>query len=292
VEGVSLPPVQCRDRMLRFNSGPLIMGILNVTPDSFSDGGSFFKTDAAVLHGLRMQSEGADLIDIGGESSRPGSVPISTAEEISRVVPVIEALARSGAVPISVDTTKAEVAEAALDVGANIINDISALRYDPRMGEVAARRGCGLILMHMRGEPKTMQVGDLRYTDLMGEIRMFLAEAMARAEAAGVLRERLMLDPGIGFGKAPEHNLSILQRLSELASLDRPILVGPSRKSFIGNVLQVGVNERLSGTAAAVAAAVLHGAHIVRVHDVASMRQVAQVAYAIKTERLQEQRSA
>ena len=292
MEGISLPPVQCCDRVLRVNSGPLIMGILNVTPDSFSDGGRFLEHDAAVAHGLRMQAEGADVIDVGGESSRPGSEPISVEEEILRVVPVIEELTRRATVPVSVDTTKAAVAEAALDVGASLINDISALRCDPRLGEIAARRGCGLILMHLRGVPKTMQAGELRYADLMGEIRTFLGDALARAEAAGVPRDRVILDPGIGFGKTPAHNLTMVHRLAELACLDRPILVGPSRKAFIGAVLQVEVGERLLGTAAAVAAAVLHGAHMVRVHDVASMRRVAQMAYAIKTERLPEQRGA
>jgi dihydropteroate synthase len=286
VEGVSLPPVQCRDRVLRVSSGPLIMGILNVTPDSFSDGGCFLNPDTAVAHGLRIQAEGADVIDVGGESSRPGSEPISVEEEIRRVVPVIEKLVRQGTVPVSIDTTKAAVAEAALDVGASLINDISALRSDPHLGEIAARSGCGLILMHMRGVPKTMQTGELRYADLMGEIRAFLADALSRAEAAGVPRDRVILDPGIGFGKTPAHNLTIVHRLAELACLERPIMVGPSRKAFIGAVLNVGVGERLSGTAAVVAAAVLHGAHIVRVHDVTPMRQVAQVAYAIRTERL------
>jgi dihydropteroate synthase len=278
--------------VLRFDSGPLIMGVLNVTPDSFSDGGRFLEHDAAVAHGLRMQAEGADVIDVGGESSRPGSEPISVEEEIRRVVPVIEQLTRRVTVPVSIDTTKAAVAEAALDVGANLINDISALRCDPRLGKTAARRGCGLILMHLRGVPKTMQAGEVRYADLMGEIRTFLGEALARAEAAGVPRDRVILDPGIGFGKTAAHNLTMLHRLAELACLDRPILVGPSRKAFIGAVLQVEVGERLLGTAAAVAAAVLHGAHMVRVHDVASMRRVAQMAYAIKTERLPEQRGA
>jgi dihydropteroate synthase len=279
-------PIRCGNLTLRFGERPYLMGILNVTPDSFSDGGQFADAEAAVRHALEMVEAGADLLDVGGESSRPGSEPIPADDEIARVVPVIEQLAKWTTVPISIDTTKAAVAQAAIDAGAALVNDISALRLDPEMGAVIAKARVPAVLMHMRGIPKSMQEGPIVYTDLMGEIRAFLTEAIQRAVAAGIPEDQIIVDPGIGFGKTPEHNLAILHRLRELESLGRPLLIGSSRKAFIGKVLRAEATERLFGTAATVAAAVAGGAHILRVHDVGSMRQVAQVAWAIERERL------
>jgi dihydropteroate synthase len=265
-----------------------IMGVVNVTPDSFSDGGFFFEREAAVRQGERLVAEGADILDIGGESTRPFSEPISADEEIRRVVPVIAALAARIQVPISIDTAKANVARAALQAGAAMINDISALRFDPHMGQVAVEFGVPVILMHMRGEPRNMQVNP-RYGELVAEIRGFLSEAMARAERQGIGRERLIVDPGIGFGKTPEHNLQLLKRLREFASLDAPILVGPSRKSFIRRLIKPDGVKDISpllpqvetGTQAALAVAVLNGAHVVRVHDVATTQATVKVVDAI-----------
>jgi dihydropteroate synthase len=265
-----------------------IMGVVNVTPDSFSDGGLFFDFGAAVTQAENLAAEGADILDIGGESTRPFSEPISAEEEIRRVAPVIAALAARIRVPISIDTAKAAVARAALQAGAAMINDISALRFDPQMGSVAAEFGVPVILMHMRGEPRTMQV-DPHYAELVADIRGFLAEAAAAAERQGIARESLIVDPGIGFGKTPGHNLQLIKRLREFAPLDLPILVGPSRKSFIRRLLKPdGAKDILpllpvveTGTQAAVAAAVLNGAHIVRVHDVASTVATVKVVDAI-----------
>jgi dihydropteroate synthase len=259
----------------------LVMGVLNVTPDSFSDGGRFFSLDRAVEQAETMAAQGADLIDVGGESSRPGSDPVSAEEEIRRVLPVIERIAKRLNLPISIDTYKAEVARRALSSGARIINDISALRHDPEMAVLSAREGVPVILMHMQGTPKTMQIQPT-YRSLMDDLAAFFVERMAAAEEAGISRDRLILDPGIGFGKTTEHNLSILRFLPRLSDLHRPILVGPSRKSFIGQVLDLPVEDRLEGTAAAVTAAVLGGASIVRVHDVKAMVRVARMADAIK----------
>jgi dihydropteroate synthase len=233
-----------------------------------------------------MVEQGADLIDVGGESSRPGAEPVVAGEELARVIPVIEELVRSAAVPISIDTTKAAVAEAALQAGAGLINDISALGHDPKLAGVAARYAAPVVLMHMRGEPRTMQQGPIVYDDVVGEILGFLQKAVERAEEAGIPRERVLVDPGIGFGKTAEHNLAILGGLERLRALGRPVLVGPSRKAFIGAVLKMQVEDRLMGTAAAVAAAVLNGADLVRVHDVGPMRQVADLAFAIRRGRL------
>jgi dihydropteroate synthase len=272
--------------LVDFSRRPYIMGVLNVTPDSFSDGGRFFRPQDALEQARRLIAEGADILDIGGESSRPGSDPVTVEEELRRVLPVVEKLAAESPVPISIDTTKAEVARRALRAGAAMINDISALRFDPRLAQVVAEAGAPLCLMHMRGEPKTMQQGPIVYRDLLGEIAAFLQDAMERARAAGIERDKIILDPGIGFGKTAEHNLTILRRLDYFHRLGRPLLVGVSRKSFIGQILDLPPQERLFGTAAAVAAAVLAGAHILRVHDVAVMRQVALVAHAIRRERL------
>ena len=278
--------LRCGSLRMEFGKRPYIMGILNVTPDSFSDGGQFESAQAVIDAGLAMVEAGADLLDLGGESTRPGAEPVGVAEELDRVLPVLEGLGRYATTPVSIDTSKAEVAEEAVASGAAMINDVSALRFDPDMARVAADARVPLVLMHMRGEPRSMQQGDLVYQDLMGEIGKFLEAQMRLAEQAGVERNRIILDPGIGFGKTPEQNLAILNRLELLNTLGRPILVGPSRKSFIGAALGKPLEERLHGTAAAVAAAVLHGAHLLRVHDVEAMRQVADMAWCIKREEL------
>ena len=264
------------------------MGVLNVTPDSFSDGGRFLDPSAAVARGERMAADGADLIDVGGESTRPFSDPVSAEEEIRRVVPVVAELARRVDVPISIDTTKAEVARRALAAGAAMVNDISGLELDPDLARVAAEFEAPLVLMHMRGEPRTMQV-DPRYEDLVGEIRDHLLRAVERAERMGVERSRLVVDPGLGFGKTAAHNLELIRRLPELAVLDLPLLVGPSRKSFIRRLVKppevrdipADLPVVATGTQAAVAAAVLNGAHIVRVHDVAAAVATVKVIDAI-----------
>jgi dihydropteroate synthase len=258
----------------------LVMGILNVTPDSFA-GGISEGRDEALARGLRLFEQGADWVDVGGESTRPGAEPVAAAEELRRVVPVVEALRRRGAGPISVDTTKADVAAAALDAGADIVNDVSGFGYDPAMAALVARRGVPAVLMHLRGGPAERH-GSPAYADVMGEVKAELAAALARAEAAGVPRERTLVDPGIGFSKSAAHSLETLRRLPELAALERPLLVGPSRKSFIGRVLDLPVERRLLGTAGAVAASVMLGAHVVRVHDVGEMVEVVRVCDAIR----------
>ena len=257
----------CRDRVVRFDAPCLIMGILNITPDSFSDGGQFLDTDRAVEHGLAMAQEGAGILDIGGESSRPGAEPVSVDEEIRRVVPVVEALAKRTGALISVDTTKAAVAECALAAGAHIINDITAFTGDPAMAEVARRFGAGVVLMHMQGTPRTMQQ-EPRYRDVVAEVTGYLAARLAALEAAGLARASLAVDPGIGFGKTVEHNLALLRGLPELVRLGRPVLVGVSRKSFLGRLTGREVADRLVPSLAALAYAVQRGAHIMRVHDV------------------------
>lgn len=260
---------------------PLIMGILNVTPDSFSDGGRYVAVEAAVNHALQMEDQGADIIDIGAESTRPGAPLISAEEELQRLLPVLEALDGRLSAPISIDTWKAPVAEAALHAGAEIINDISGLTFDPSLANVVARHQAGLVLMHTRGKPESMQQ-DTCYQDLMGEIADFLQRSIQSALAAGLSREQLVVDPGIGFGKDIAGNLEILRRLSELAGLGCPLLVGTSRKRFIGAILsQERPEDRLFGTAATVALAVSQGARILRVHDVRAMRDVALMAHSI-----------
>ena len=267
----------------------LIMGILNVTPDSFSDGGQFVSVDAALAHAERMISEGADIIDVGGESTRPGGEPVSVDEEIARVVPVIEALVRRTDIPISVDTTKSEVARAALDAGAAIVNDISALRFDFYIADAVARAGAGLVLMHSRGTPATMHrlppVADIMY-----EVTHSLRASINMAERRGVKRESIVIDPGIGFGKSKEQNLELLAKLDQLIAAfpNYPMLIGTSRKSFIGRILagETGTpalpEDRLHGTLATITAAILHGAHIVRVHDVKATVETVHVAQAIR----------
>jgi dihydropteroate synthase len=259
---------------------PLVMGILNVTPDSFSDGGKSLKLSDAIADGRRMAKAGADIIDVGGESTRPGAEPVSLKVESERVIPVIEGLSKSVNVPISIDTRHAKVARAALDAGASIINDVSAFG-DPAMARLAAQKGCPVVLMHMRGEPHTMQ-DDPRYGDVVEDVARFLAERSSYAASKGVRADRIIIDPGIGFGKTAEHNLELLRRLGELRSLGYPLLVGPSRKAFIGKVLGLPVDERLEGTLAAVALAVANGADAVRVHDVAEARRAAMMAWAAR----------
>lgn len=254
------------------SSHPALMGIVNATPDSFSDGGRFLDPHAAVGHALKLAEEGADIIDLGGESSRPGAGAVSIDEELRRVLPVIEGIRKRSKVPISIDTTKAAIAEAALVAGADMVNDISAGRFDPAILAVAAKHGVPICLMHMQGEPRTMQVAPA-YDDLVGEIRLFLADAMRRAVAAGIARDRIIIDPGIGFGKAPMDNVTLLQRLPDFRELEAPILVGTSKKSFMGKLLGFDVDKRLEGTLATLAVAIEGGAAVLRVHDVASARR-------------------
>lgn len=259
----------------------LIMGIVNVTPDSFSDGGRYLTTAQAIAHALRLIDEGADILDFGGESSRPGAMPVSPEEELARVVPVIEAVSRQVDTPLSVDTTKAAVARAALAAGAEIINDISAMRFDEEMPAVIAEAGAAVVLMHMRGTPMDMQAGDLTYASLWGDILRFLGERIVVAQKAGIEERQIVADPGLGFGKAAEDNLKILRDLHECRVLGVPVLIGPSRKAFIGRLTGGAPEERIEGTAAAVTAAILKGAHFIRVHDVGAMKKVAAVADAI-----------
>jgi dihydropteroate synthase len=254
-------------RMIDLGRRTYVMGILNVTPDSFSDGGRFLDPAAALDHAVAMAGEGADFIDIGAESTRPGARPVPAKEQLARLVPVLRLLKRGVKVPVSVDTTSAKVAAAAIREGADIVNDVSALAGDPRMAAVVARFGVPCILMHMKGRPRTMQRNP-KYHDLMAEITGFLAEALGRGEAAGIKRTQMLVDPGIGFGKTLEHNLEILRRLAELESLGVPVVVGPSRKRFIGAVLDAPPEERLEGTIAACVFAAANGANVLRVHDV------------------------
>jgi len=277
--------LELRSRTLRLGEHTLVMGVLNVTPDSFSDGGKFLDVKRAVQHALAMQRDGADVIDIGAESTRPGSLEISTAEELRRLLPVLEALRGKLKIPISVDTQKAAVAEIALGAGAEIINDISGLRSDPRLAEVAAKHGASLILMHMRGTPRTMQRGPFA-REVLKDVASGLRKSIATARKHGVPRSRIVIDPGIGFGKSYTQNYELLAKLPELAKLGYPLMVGTSRKGFLGATLAkhgkpAPAEERIWGTAATVAASILNGAHIVRVHDVAEMSQVARVADAL-----------
>lgn len=266
--------------MLKLSRGTLIMGILNVTPDSFSDGGRYIDPQAAIDRALEMEEEGADIIDVGGESTRPGSEGVSLEVELERVIPVIKGLSKRITVPISIDTTKSEVAERAIGEGAQIINDISALRADSNMIDVAVKYGAAVVLMHMRGTPKTMQI-DTSYRALRKDVFEFLKSRIKWAEEHGVDGRRIIVDPGIGFGKSVEGNLEIIRNLEELKFLGKPILIGTSRKSFIGKVLDLGVDERVEGTAATVAICIMKGANIVRVHDVIKMKRVARMVDAI-----------
>jgi dihydropteroate synthase len=267
----------------RFSLGrrTLIMGILNVTPDSFADGGLYNDLNSAILHAKNMASQGADIIDVGGESTRPGAKPVSLKEELHRVIPVIKALLEEVDLPISIDTYRSEVAQKALDLGAHMVNDISALRMDPEMASLVASYNVPLVLLHMQGRPRNMQRNP-RYECVVGEILDFLRERIRAAVDRGIDEANIIVDPGIGFGKLASHNLQIVKRLWEFKSLGRPILLGPSRKRVIGDVLGLPVEERLEGTAALVSCAILNGANIVRVHDVKEMVRVARMADAIK----------
>jgi dihydropteroate synthase len=245
-----------------------VMGVVNVTPDSFSDGGLYLDASAAVHHALELESEGAAIIDVGGESTRPGAHPVTQDEELRRVIPVIEALIGAGCqAQISIDTSKATVAEEAIEAGATLVNDVTALRGDPRMAEVVAATGADCCLMHMLGEPRTMQ-RDPRYDDVVGEVRAFLEDRLAFAAAAGIAEERVLLDPGIGFGKTTEHNLELLRRVDELVAIGRPIGIGTSRKSFLGKITARPVEDRIAATIATNVLAYARGARVFRVHDV------------------------
>ncbi len=267
-----------------FDAKPVVRlaGVLNVTPDSFSDGGRFVDLSRALEHALKMVEAGADLIDIGGESSRPGAEPISSAAEVERVAPVVAGLRARSDVVISVDTTKASVARAAIDAGADVINDISGLSGDPEMAPLAAERGVGVVLMHMRGTPATMQRGDLSAEDIVADVVGWLERRVDAVCAAGVAREAIAVDPGLGFGKTIEQNLELIGQLSRLRALGRPVMVGASRKSFIGALTERPVEARAFGTAAAHACAVWQGADVLRVHDVGETRDVVAVTRAIR----------
>lgn len=265
----------------KFGKKTLIMGILNVTPDSFSDGGKFIDPHMAVERAMQMVDDGADIIDIGGESTRPGSEPVSTDEEMKRVLPVIKDITAAVGVPISIDTYKADVAAAAINAGALIINDISAATFDPDMQRLIAESGCPAVLMHIKGKPKSMQANPV-YDDVVTEVRGFLKARIDALVSAGVDEEQLIIDPGIGFGKTLQHNLELIRHLREFRELGRPILIGTSRKATIGKVLgDLPPEERLEGTAATVAISIANGADIVRVHDVKEMARVAKMTDAI-----------
>jgi len=273
--------LQVKSGALHLGPRTLVMGILNVTPDSFSDGGKFFGFDRAMEQTSRMIAAGADILDIGGESTRPDSDPMPTQVELERVIPVIEAIRKSSNILISIDTMKSEVARKALAAGADIINDVSALRFDDSLAEVAAESGAPLVLMHMLGTPKIMQK-EPRYSSVVSEIIAFLEERMQFAASRGVKREQIVVDPGIGFGKTVEHNLTIIRDLEMFHSLDRPLLLGASRKRFIGSILDRPVEDREVGTSVVSSFAIAAGAHIVRVHDVPVQKQAAVMADALR----------
>lgn len=275
------PPLKTRKATLEFGKRSFVMGILNVTPDSFSEKGAFFDTDAAIKRGLEMAEEGADIIDIGGESTRPGAEPVSLKEELERVIPVIERLAPKLSIPISIDTYKAEVAKRALEAGAEIVNDISGLRFDPKMAETVASNEAAVVIMHIKGTPKDMQVSP-SYQSLVREIMDFLEEGIKIAEEAGIPPDKVIIDPGIGFGKGLEHNLTIMKNLEAFKTLGKPILIGTSRKSFIGKVTGADIEDRIAGTAATLSIGIMKGTDIVRVHDVKEGVQAARMADAIK----------
>jgi dihydropteroate synthase len=273
--------IRCRKRTLTLGERTLLMGVLNVTPDSFSDGGLFFDKDKAISHGLRMVEEGADIIDIGGESTKPGSKPIELEEELHRVMPVIESIVKEVDIPISIDTYKSTVAQRATEAGAEIINDISGLHFDPDLAKVAAKGNIPLILMHIRGTPETMQK-NIHYDSIFSEILLYLKESIQRAESAGLDPRQIIIDPGIGFGKNAEDNLLIIKNLHEFRIFGKPILLGTSRKSFIGKILNTKVEDRLEGTLSSIAIGVINGAHIIRSHDVQQAKKAIAVADAIR----------
>jgi len=273
--------IRCRKQKLNLGKRTLLMGVLNVTPDSFSDGGVFFDKKKAIVHGIGMVEDGVDIIDIGGESTRPGSKPVELEEELRRVIPVIESLEKEVDVPISIDTYKSAVAQRAIEAGAQIINDISALHFDPSLAQVAAREDTPLVLMHIRGTPETMQK-DVHYGSLFSEIIRYLKDSIQIAENAGLDPGQIIIDPGIGFGKTVEDNLLILKHLYEFRILGKPILLGTSRKSFIGKILNTDVENRLEGTLSSIAIGVLNGAHIIRSHDVLQAKKAIAVADAVR----------
>jgi dihydropteroate synthase len=257
---------------------PIVMGVVNVTPDSFSDGGEWLDPREAIAHGRDLVAQGAAILDIGGESTRPGAQPVTEAEELRRVVPVLEGLADAGA-RLSIDTSKAAVAAAAIDAGATVVNDVTALRGDPAMAALVADRGCDVCLMHMLGEPRTMQ-RDPRYDDVVDDVKAFLARRLELAVGAGISEQRVWLDPGIGFGKTTDHNLELLARLDEIVALGRPVVIGTSRKSFLGTITGRDAGERVPGTIATNVLALARGARVFRVHDVAQARDALLVAAA------------
>jgi dihydropteroate synthase len=269
-----------RQQTWQFGGFPKLMGIVNVTPDSFSDGGQFFDPTRAVDQCLRLVAEGADLIDVGGESTRPGAEPVGEAEELRRVVPVVAEIASRVSVPISIDTTKAAVAQRALEAGASIVNDVSGLLFDPRMAEICAQARAGVICMHMQGTPRTMQI-DPSYQDVVREVADYLAERLAALEERGIDRERVVIDPGIGFGKTPDHNLTILKHIPQFRALGRPVLIGHSRKRFLGKILRRKLDESSAATLGVALAAALTGADILRVHDVAATHDALAACWSV-----------
>lgn len=273
--------IRCRKRTLTLGKRTLLMGVLNVTPDSFSDGGLFFDKEKAISHGLRLVEEGADIIDIGGESTKPGSKPLELEEELRRVIPVIKSISAEVDVPISIDTYKSTVAQKAIEAGAEIINDISGLNFDPSLAKVASKEDTPLVLMHIRGTPETMQK-NVHYDSLFSEILQYLKDSIQRAESAGLDPRQIIVDPGIGFGKTVEDNLLIIKNLHEFRILGKPILLGTSRKSFIGKILNVEVGERLEGTLSSITVGVLNGANIIRCHDALQAKRAIAVADAIR----------
>ena len=273
--------IRCRKRTFPLGERTLLMGILNITPDSFSDGGLYFDREKAIAQGVSMAEDGADILDIGGESTRPGSKPLAFEEELRRVIPVIESLVKKVDIPVSIDTYKSSVAQRAIEAGAEMINDISGLNFDPGLAHVAAREDLPLVLMHTRGTPETMQK-DVHYESLFSEILLYLRESIRRAESAGVNPDQIIIDPGVGFGKTLEHNLLIIKNLSEFSIFGKPILLGTSRKNFIGRILNADTAHRLEGTLSSLAIAVFNGAHIIRCHDVLQARKTIAVADAIR----------
>jgi dihydropteroate synthase len=282
LENLESPPhaIRCRKKILHLDERTHLMGIVNVTPDSFSDGGLYLDPDRAISHGIELASQGADIIDIGGESTRPGSKPLPLDEELRRVIPVVEGLAAKVDAPLSIDTYKSSVAERAIEAGAEMVNDISGLKFDRRMAHVVATHGVIVVVMHIKGTPQVMQV-DPHYDCLLTEVMEYLEQSIEMAEEAGVDPTRIIIDPGIGFGKTAEHNLKIIRHLPELKSLGKPILLGTSRKSFIGKVLNADVDQRFEGTLASISAAIMNGANILRVHDMGPAKKAAQIVDAI-----------
>ncbi len=273
--------MKMQEQLQGLGKRPLIMGILNITPDSFSDGGRYIEKEKALEHAREMADQGADIIDVGGESTRPGAHPVPLEEEMERVVPVVKALSRELEIPISVDTYKAPVAKEALEAGAAMVNDISGLRFSPHMVDVVAHYRPWLVVMHMKGTPRDMQEKP-QYRDVVEEVKGFFEERIGYLESHGISKDKVILDPGIGFGKRPEDNLALLRKIHRFLYLGCPIMVGPSRKSFIGAVLDLPVEKRLEGTLAAVSIAVFQGAQVVRVHDVEPVRRAVDIAWAVR----------